>query len=263
MTIREFFGRAIPVGLLAAGVAFAAALYLDYRNAPVNALRAKSAIEFEYPVPPSTIIDAITTAYGVYVSFEYPNEPGGKTAHIPDMQPSAKAGDSLQMFFDSIKAESHGLFEGLDIDGMLCIVPKNRLWTEHRSNLDRIIGADLANIGAADALYAIANAVNQYSVPGYPLRLNPGGIRAGFVPPKAFRTAEVAPLHEDRITAREAICKVLSSAPYESSWVYGHSRGEAFLTIKFYEDGAVMKRIAGSPSERTEWSRYAGMVSQP
>ncbi len=263
MTIREAIGRAIPIGLLAGGMALAAVFYNDYRNRPVNALRAGSAITFEYPVPPNMIIDAIATAYGVYVNFEYPNDPGGEAAYLPDMQPSAEVGDSLQSFFNSVEAESDGLFEGLEIGGALCIVPKQRLWTEHRSNLDRIIGADIADVSAADALRAIVSAVNQYSVDGYPLKLNPGGVRAGFVPPESFRTEVVAPLRAEQITAREAICRVLTSASQENSWVYGHSRGEAYLTIKFYEDGSLVQRIPGSSTDLSYWHGLAGIQPQP
>ena len=254
MTAREATGRAIPMALLVAGVALAVALYVEYQNQPLNALRAKTPIAFDYPVPPGMIVDAITTAYGVYVNFEYPNEPGGKPALLPDMQPSANKGDSLKTFFDSIEEESEGLLEGLQIGDSLCIVPSERRWTDHRSNLDRVIGANIKDVSAADALRAIAGAVNQYSVAGYPLQLNPGGVRAGFAPPDVFKTVVVDPVVANPITAREAICRVMDGAPYEMSWLYGHSRGKAFLTIRFYENGSLLKGPPASPEEQAFWS---------
>jgi len=260
MTVRELIGRAIPIALVAAGVALAVALYADYRNQPLNALRAKTLIEFDHPVRPGVIIDAITTAYGVYVNFEYPNDPGGEATYLPEMQPSAAVGDSLQTFFHSIEEESDGLLKGLQIGDSLNIIPANRRWTDHRSNLDRIIGANIEGVSAADGLRAIASAVNQYSVPGYPLQLNPGGVRAGFAPPDVFNTATIKPVSASQITAREAICRVLDGAPYETSWIYGHSRGEAFLTIRFYENGGLMKGTPASPEEQAFWSN---MDSQP
>ncbi len=262
MTTREAIGRAIPIGLLAAGIAMAVAFYVQYRNLPVNALRAQTAIAFDYPVPPGKIIDAISTAYGVYVHFEYPNDPGGEAALLPDMQPSAKVGDSLQSFFDSIEEESEGLLEGVQLGESLCIVPKKRAWTQHRSNLDRIIGVSIEEVSAADALRAIANAVNQYSVEGYPLKLNPGGVRAGYMPPDAFKTEKIPPIYATEITAREAICRVLEHTSYPASWVYGHAPSGAYLTIRFYKDGVLLKRPPASPDEQAYWSRYAEMAPQ-
>ena len=263
MTTRESIGRAIPIGLLAGVVALAITFYVQYRNLPVNALRAHSAIVFEYPVAPGKIIDAISTAYGVYVHFEYPNNPGGEASLLPEMQPSADVGDSLQSFFDSIEEESEGLLEGVQIGDSLCIVPKKRAWTEHRSNLDRIIGVRVEDVSAADALRAIANAVNQYSVEGYPFKLNPGGVRAGFIPPDAFKTEKVPPIYATEITAREAICRVLEHSSYPASWVYGHTPSGAYLTIRFYENGVLLKRPPASPEEQAYWARYADMAPQP
>jgi hypothetical protein len=254
--------RAIPVAVILAGCGVMAGLYIEHRNKPVNALRAKSPISFDAPATPGAIVDAIAQAYGVYVNLEYPNDPGGEPAFLPDMQPSAEIGDSLQEFFDVIEAESNGLLTGLEIGGALCIVPKNRLWTEHRSNLDRIIVANIEGVSAADALYSIAHAVNQYSVEGYPLKLNPGGIRAGFLPPPAFQTAPAKSLKSDAITAREAICRVLAGVPYPTMWVYGHVRDSAYLTVRFYENGKLVKR-KGTPEELAAWSNYAGITPKP
>jgi hypothetical protein len=263
MTTREVIGRAIPIVVLAACLAVLLWIYADHRNLPINALRAQSPIEFEYPAQPPEIIDAITAAYGVYVNWEYPNDPGGEGAYIPDMYPSAAVGDSLQTFFDSIEEESYGLLEGLQIGESLCIVPKKRSWTDHRSNLDRIIGVNIEDVNTAAALWTIAIAVNQYSVEGYPLKLNPGAVHAGFVPPKAFGAEKIPPLHESQITAREAICAVLDAAPFEASWVYGHSRGAAYLTIRFYENGAMVLQKPATPEEEAFWSAYAEVEPQP
>jgi len=257
MTTREAVGRAIPIVLLAACLAVLLWIYVEHRNLPVNALRAKSAIVFEHPAQPGAIIDAITTAYGVYVNLEYPNDPGGEAAYIPEMFPSVEVGDSLQSFFDSIKEESDGLLVGLQIGESLCIVPKKRAWTDHRSNLDRIIGASIEDVSAAAALHAIASAVNQYSVAGYRLTLNPGAVHAGFAPPEAFRMDSVEPLIASKITAREAICRVLDESPFETSWVYGHSRGAAYLTIHFYESGTRVSRKPATPEEEAYWQNYA------
>lgn len=263
MTTREAIGRAIPIGLLAACVALAIAFYVQYRKMPVNALKAHSAINFDYPIPPGKIIDAISTAYGVYVHFEYPNEPGGEASLLPEMQPSAEVGDSLQTFFDSVKEQSNGLLEGVQIGESLCIVPTNRTWTQDRSNLDRIISVRIEEVSAADALRAIANAVNQYSLEGYPLKLNPGGVRAGFMPPDAFKTEKIPPIFAREITAREAICRVLEQTSYRASWVYGHAPGAAYLTIRFYENGALLKRPPASADEQAFWAQYAEMPPQP
>lgn len=262
MTRRDALGRAVPIVVVLAGFVLIAGLYIEDQSEPVNALRAASPIEFEAPATPGAIVDAIARAYGVYVNLEYPNEPGGQPSFLPDMQPYAEIGDSLQQFFDSIEEESKGLLTGEQIGGALCVVPKHRVWTDHRSNLDRIIATNIGTVSAADALYAIAGAVNQYSVPGYPLKLNPGGIRAGFVPPPSFTSEKVKPLQTDAITAREAICKVLAGTSYAASWVYGHVDDAAYLTVRFYENGELLKR-KGTPEELAAWSNYAGITTQP
>jgi hypothetical protein len=257
--MRRTLGRLVPAAVFAGCITILFAIYMDYRSQPRFA-RAATAMTFEAPVKPGELIDAIRVSYGAYVNFEYPCQPGGDSEYIPDLFPAAQPGDTLEKVFNDIEDQSDGLFEAVRIAGLLCIVPADRLMHEHRSNLDRVISVRIGEVSAFDALKSIVEAVNQYHVPDYPLRFNPGGIYAGYAPPPAFLTEPIEPIHANNITARQAVSRVIARSELTCSWVYGHMRDAAYLTIRFYENGELQQRPA-APEEKTRWDAY--IASQP
>jgi hypothetical protein len=258
--MRQTLGRLVPAAVFAGCITVLIAIYVDDRS-QLRFVRAEREMWFEGSPKPGELIDTITTAFGVYVNFEYPCQPGGKSAYIPPLTPSAKPGDTLDYVFNTIEKQSNGLFEAVEIAGLLCIVPSEREMAENRSNLDRVISLRIGEVSAFDALHSIVEAVNQYHVTGYPLRFNPGGIYAGYAPPPAFLTDPIRPIHANNITARQAVSRVIARTNLPCSWVYGHMRDAAYLTVRFHDVNGRVQTRTPTAEEKQRWDAY--IASQP
>jgi hypothetical protein len=128
--------------------------------------------------------------------------------------------------------------------------------------MDRPVNFSFVKSTVFDALNTIVSAVNQYHVSGFELKLNPGGIYVDSMPPDAFLTEPVVTASGKGVPAREAVCRILAASPLQMAWTYGHISayeqvgGEAYLAIRFFEDGKPMALKAMTPQDKVRWDAY-------
>lgn len=196
-------------------------------------------------------IYALMNAYGVPVSFEYSFINSDRSnREYQTIDYSLSAGDSLATALDRLCENSGGRFVWKRIHGVLCVLPAES-GEMKESTLDAMVSLHLDNASAWEAILALTKAVNDKQTDGRILRIRTTSSDQYQLFPLELKTAKTLSIHLDDVTAREALCAIISASDFELRYSYfnhyrpiryPNSKPSSRVTIFGYEDGTLVHR---------------------
>jgi hypothetical protein len=140
------------------------------------------------------------------------------------------------------------------------------------SNLDAIVSVNLDGVSAWEAIKAVSRQIHCELLYGERMDVAVCPCRGVRLPPEFYRSRNIS-VHLDGVTAREALCAVLSQSDVPLAVVYravreprfGITEGIAFFQVRFFRDGKQMRvrRPEPKPPDEPNFTLECEEAQQP
>lgn len=248
----------IFIGLIIGMVPIAQALTTvddaEARVATPEGLRAAKRWLDWNPLTVGNALYALRDVYGARISFEHASVgPDRRQLEAMPIKFSLSEGQTLREALDLLCASSNGRYIWKRVNGILTITPSGLTEPGETidSALDVVVSLDLDGVSTWEAILAMAREVNNSSETDRVIR--------PYVPaephinhPLEFKTDKSLSIHVRDVTAREALCEIIATSPFDIRFQYSNSfeggvsfpnpRPKSTLDLRFYEDGRKFRR---------------------
>ncbi len=203
------------------------------------------------------VFNELLYVFDVPISFEGLPESGRSTdiATQPQIAFPITKGERLGPCLDRFMEATKGALRWDVIHDQIVIFPARQAGDPPIDNLDVIVSLEVHDASVWEACCALGRAINQNSKSDYKLTFFPSGPDEVRNPYPAIVDDRVVTVSVSDVTAREALCAILSQAPVPLSYRYICGLDLDSVDLDYRKDGKIMYGDAMDKNEVKYWSQ--------